>query len=69
VIDRARHASGALDGVPATPYNGVDTAREIARTAAAEFRADLVANAAFHVGYWAQPPRPGVRAMAGSPPR
>jgi hypothetical protein len=44
-IDRARHASGALDGVPATPYNGVDTAREIARTAAAEFRADLIANA------------------------
>jgi hypothetical protein len=45
VIDRARHASGALDGVPATPYNAVDTARKIARTAAAEFRADLVANA------------------------
>jgi hypothetical protein len=26
-------------------------------------------SAAFHVGHWAQPSRPGVRAMAGSPPR
>jgi hypothetical protein len=49
VIDRARHASGALDGVPATPYNGVDMAREIARTAATEFRADLIANAVLRV--------------------
>jgi hypothetical protein len=49
VIDRARHASGARDGVPATPYNGVDMACEIARTAAAEFRADLVANAVLRV--------------------
>jgi hypothetical protein len=49
VIDRARHASGALDGVPATPYNGVNMAREIARTAAAEFRADLIAGAVLRV--------------------
>jgi len=44
VIGRARHASGALEGVPRVSVNGVDRAKSIARIAAEEYRVDVISS-------------------------
>jgi hypothetical protein len=44
VIGRARHASGALEGVPRVSFNGVDRAKSIARIAAEEYRVDVISS-------------------------